>query len=121
MSVKKINIEIPKLDYQIISVGILDSNGQLVELGANDLIFMTVGLAANSEEYKIQKTLSNGIVFNNNTNKYDITINSSDTQNLEMGVNYGYDITIYYNGNKPKQKVIGEFKIGKKFTLNEVN
>ena len=121
MSVKKVNIEIPKLDYQVISIGILDDNKQLTELGENDLIYMTVGLASNPENYKFQKALRNGIRFNDETMKYDIIISSNDTADLEMGVNYGYDITIYYNGNRPRQKVIGEFKIGKKFTLNEVN
>ena len=121
MSVKKVDIEIPKLDYQIISIGILDGNGQLTELGQDDEMYMTVGLENNTETYKIQKSLSNGIAYNSSTHKYDITIDSEDTAELEMGVNYGYDITIYYGGDKPKQKVIGEFKISKKFTLVEVS
>ena len=73
MSVKKVDIEIPKLDYQIISIGILDGNGQLTELGQDDEMYMTVGLENNTETYKIQKSLSNGIAYNSSTHKYDIT------------------------------------------------
>ena len=53
--------------------------------------------------------------------KQEIEINSEDTKQLAMDIQYGYDITIYYGGNKPKQKVIGKIKIGKKYTLNEVS
>ena len=121
MSIKKYDIEIPKLDYYLIRVGIYDNNGQLTTLGENDLIFMTVGLEPNINEYKFQKSLENGISYNPSSQKYEIVIDSSDTSDLEAGVNYGYDITIYYDGNKPRQKAIGGFKIGKKFTLNEVS
>lgn len=120
MSVKKYNIEIPKLDYQVISLGI-KKDGEYVQLGENDLIFMTVSFTPGSTEYKFQKSLTNGITYNSTTKKYDIQIDSEDTENLQFGTTYGFDITIYYEGDKPKQKIVGEFKVGKKYTVNEVN
>lgn len=123
MSVKKYDIEIPKLDYYVLSIGIKENpdDTEYIQLGENDLMFMTVCTDPGDTVYKFQKSLSSGIVYNSETGKYDITINSDDTEDLEYGVNYGYDITIYYDGDKPKQKVLGGFKIGKKFTVNEVS
>jgi hypothetical protein len=123
MSVKKYDIEIPKLDYYVLSIGIKENpdDTEYIPLGENDLIFMTVSLHPGDTVYKFQKSLSNGITYDSETGKYNIVIDSNDTEDLEQGVVYGYDITIYYNGNKPKQKVIGNFKIGKKFTVNEVS
>lgn len=123
MSVKKHDIEIPKLDYYILSIGIKENpdDTQYVELDSDDLMFMTVSLNAGDTTYKFQKSLEDGIIYNSETGKYDIKISSVDTAELEYGVTYGYDITIYYDGDKPKQKVVGTFKIGKKFTVNEVS
>lgn len=120
MSVKKYNIEVPKLDYQVISIGI-KKDGEYIELGNNDLMFMTVSYTPGSSEYKFQKSLGNGITYNSTTKKYDIQIESSDTENLQFGTAYGFDITVYYEGNKPKQKVVGQFTVGKKYTVNEVS
>lgn len=120
MSVKRIDIEIPKMDYQIINLKI--KNGEeTIKLEEKDQIYMTVKRHANNKEVKIQKSLGNGITYNEETKKYEIEVNSEDTKQLEMDIPYGYDITIYYGGNKPKQKVIGTIKIGKKYTLNEVD
>ena len=121
MGVKKYDIEIPRLDFQVISVGIRDDEGNLTQLDNDDLLFMTVSLNSGDEEYKFQKSLSDGITFDAETNKYLIEIDSSDTENMQEGILYGYDITIYYDGTKPRQKVIGTFKIGKKYTVNEVS
>lgn len=119
MSVKEYNIEIPKMDYQVISVGIKVGN-ENVKLNDNDLMFLTVRENEFSEEYIFQKSLDDGIIYNENTKKYDIEINSEDTKKMEMKKNYGYDITIYYGGDKPRQKAVGNFVIGRKYTLNEV-
>lgn len=117
--IKKINIEIPKIDYLLIPISIKE-NEQVVQLGENDLLFMTISSSPSTTEYKIQKTLGNGITYNQETGKYEIEFTSEDTEILAYNVNYGYDITIYYDGNKPKQKVIGSFKISDKYTLNKV-
>lgn len=117
--VKKINIEIPKIDYLLIPMSIKE-NGELVQLGEDDNIYLTISNSPNAKEYKIQKTLNSGITYNQETGKYEIEFTSEDTENLSYNVSYGYDITIYYDGNKPKQKVIGTFKITDKFTLEEV-
>ena len=118
MSVKQVNITIPRLDYKAIPLSIKE-NGQLVELGENDLLFMTVSKSPYSE-YEFQKSLDNGITYNSTTKKYIIEITSEDTKDLEYGYEYGYDITIYYDGDKPKQKIIGTFSITDKYTVNEV-
>lgn len=119
MSVKKYDIEIPKLDSSDIFFGI-KQDGELIQLGENDLLYMTVSLKSGDTNYKIQKSLNSGITYDSALKKYKIEISSSDTANMQEGVMYGYDITIYYGGNKPKQQVVGSFKIGKKFTVNEV-
>ncbi len=120
MSVKKYNISIPKMDYQIISVSVVEGETQ-TKLGENDLMFMTVKRYADNENYEFQKSLGNGITYNEQTGKYEIEITSNDTKNMSMGKSYGYDVTVYYDGDKPKQKIIGSFKISDKYTLNEVS
>ena len=122
MSIKNYNIEIPKMDYQIIEI-VLRENEIETTLDETDEIYFTVKRNANDISPIFQKSLNNGITYNEETKKYEIEITSEDTEKMQMGENagiYGYDITIYYGGNKPKQKVIGHFKIGTKYTLNEV-
>lgn len=122
MAVKQYDIEIPKMDYQIIEVSIKENN-QLTKLGATDEIYFTVKKNPSDETPLIQKKINNGITYNEDTGKYEIEILSDDTKDMVMGeINgiYGYDITIYYSGTKPKQKVIGHLKVSNKYTLNEV-
>lgn len=109
----------PKKDYLIICFSIKE-NGENVKLGENDLLFMTVSSSPNKDNYKFQKSLDNGITYNEDTGKYEIEINSEDTNDLKYKFPYGYDITVYYDGNKPSQKVVGEFKVTNKYTLNDV-
>ena len=118
MAVKKVNIEIPKLDYQIILLSIKD-NGRIVQLQEEDRLYFTVSLTPDTTDYIIQKSLNNGIEYNQETGKYELEITSEDTKNLKLDYKYGYDITIYYGGDKPKQKVIGTFVVSDKFTMNE--
>lgn len=118
-NIKNINIEIPKIDYMLINMSIKE-DGHNIELNENDLIFLTISLSPNSSQHLIQKSLENGITYNTETGKYQIEFNSEDTRMLEYKKPYGYDITIYYEGDKPKQKVIGSFTITDKFTMNEV-
>lgn len=117
--VKIVNIEIPKQDYTIIPF-VYMRNGERTKLDDNDLIYMTTREDYSSKEIVFQKSLGNGITYNNELERYEIEINSNDTAQLMMNNDYGYDITIFYDGNKPKQKVVGQLKIGKKYTLNEV-
>ena len=119
MGIKEYDIRIPKMDYKIISLSVLE-NGVLAKLNDNDLIFMTVRPFIDSKEITFQKKLGKGITYNEDTQKYEIEINSSDTENLKTNKEYGYDITIYKNGNKPRQKVVGNFTATTKYTLNEV-
>lgn len=120
MNTKEYEIEIPKMDYQIITLAIKNSIGELVKLNENDKMFMTVKKSYASSEVAFQKTLTDGIKYNEQTKKYEIEIKPEDTKGLNVNSLYGFDITIYYDGNKPKQKIIGNLKIGIKYTLNEV-
>lgn len=119
MDIKEFNIELPKMDYTVIELSIKE-NGVNVKLQDNDNLYFTIKRNSSDTEPIIQKSLNNGITYNDETQKYEIEILSSDTKELTMGDDYGFDITIYYGGDKPKQKVIGKLKIGTKYTLNEV-
>lgn len=120
MGIKRINIEIPKMNYKVISVYV-KSNDKVVKLDENDLMFMTVKEHSFSKNKEIEKALGNGITYNDDTGAYDITIEPEDTKNMEIGKEYGYDITIYFEQIKPIQKIIGEFKITDQYTDKEVN
>lgn len=117
--IKVINIEFPKMDYKIINI-ILTENEVQTKLSDNDNIYFTVKKNSSDNKPSLQKSLNNGIKYNEETKKYEIEINSEDTKDMEMNGEYGYDITIFYGGNKPEQKVIGKFTIGTKYTINEV-
>lgn len=120
MSVKKLDISLPKLDYQLIKIGIYNENGELCELGENDKLFMTIKSHHNSNDFIFQKSLDNGISYNQLTQKYEIEIESNDTKNMRINTVYYYDIVIYYDYDKPKQKAVGEFCLSEKYTTNEV-
>ena len=120
MSIKKVDITIPKIDYQVIALSIKE-NGQNIQLQEGDLLYFTISSSPDTTDYKIQKSIGNGIEYNAETEKYEVTIQSSDTKDMTLNTDYGYDITIYYDGNKPKQKVIGKFVITDKYTMNEVS
>lgn len=121
MSVEKYDIEFPKTNYQTIYFGIRDKiTKDLIKLNDEDLIFMTVKHSPEDEDFKFQKSLQDGITFDEELRKYIIEINTKDTKDLLLNVDYGYDITVYYSGNKPKQKVIGKFKVTDNYTSNEV-
>lgn len=116
---KELDIVIPKCDY----VGIpftYKENGKNKRLNEEHLIFFSIKKDLYDNDYIIQKTLNNGIIFIPDDNKYYIQFNSEDTKNLKIGTTYLYDLTIYYNGNRPMQELFGKFKIGPKITLNEV-
>lgn len=117
--VKQLDITIPKCDYLAIPFSI-KKNNEKVELGEKDLLFFSVKIKDSDKEYVFQKTLNDGIIFDSEKNRYLIEIDYEDTKDLCIGTKLIYDITIYYNGTKPSQKVIGVLEIGRKVTLNEV-
>lgn len=117
---QELDITIPKCDY----VGIpftYKVNGKRAKLEEGDIIYFSVKERLSNDEYLIQKTLDNGITFNEDEQKYYITFEYADTKEMEIGVTYIYDLTIYYGGTKPIQKLFGNLKIGPKVTLNEVS
>lgn len=116
---KQLDIVIPKCDYLSIPFS-YKVNNEPAQLEKTDIIYFSLKEKLSSEEYIFQKTLNNGITYSEEEEKYYIEIYYEDTKNLVMGANYLYDLTIYYEGNKPVQKLFGNFKIGPKITLNEV-
>ena len=119
MGLKTYDISFPKMDYLRISLAI-KKNEQNTKLSDSDLIYFTVRDKVYSEKIIFQKTLEDGITYNETTGKYEITIESIDTQKMDMEKKYGYDITIYFDKNKPKQQIVGNFTLSRKYTLNEV-
>lgn len=116
---KNLDITIPKCNYAGIPFS-YTINGKRAKIEKDDIIYFSVKDKLSNNNYLIQKTLNNGIEFNEDEQKYYIVFNYEDTKELEMGTTYIYDITIYYEGNKPIQKVFGNLKIGPQVTLNEV-
>lgn len=118
MAIKQVHIELPKMDYRLIELSIT-KNEENVRLSENDKIFMTV----KKSEYDVdanavfKKSLNNGITYNESTEKYEIEILSEDTINTRMGNKYYFDIVVVHDGNKVKQKVLGDIEIGEKYTL----
>lgn len=64
-----------------------------------------------------KKSLNNGITYNETTKKYEIEILSEDTINTYATQTLLFDIVVVCDGNKVKQKAIGDIKIGNKYTL----
>lgn len=116
---KKLDIIIPKCDYLGLPFR-YTVNGVDAKLSETDLIYFSVKEKITDEEYIIQKSLNNGITYDEDNGKYLIEFHYKDTVNLKMNNNYLYDLVIYYEGTKPVQKLFGTFKIGPKVTLNEV-
>lgn len=116
---KKLDIIIPKCDCVSLPF-IYKLNGEVCQLKETDLIYFSVKRNLLEKEYLIQKSLNDGIIYNSEAEKYFIEINYEDTVNLNMNDTYLYDLVIYYDGNKPSQKLYGTFQIGPKVTLNEV-
>lgn len=85
----------------------------------NDLYF-TVKYSAEIEDVLFQKTLKNGITYNQDDNYYYITINPEDTNDLPYGT-IVYDIEVIKNGIK-QTIAFGEIEIAKEVTFasNEV-
>ena len=57
MDIKEYDIRIPKMDYKIISLSVLE-NGVLTKLNDNDLIFMTVRPFIDSKKITFQNFIS---------------------------------------------------------------
>lgn len=81
-----------------------------------DVMYFTVKFADNVEDYLIQKTLENGIIFDDETNYYYFTINPEDTNNLPYG-GYVYDIEIT-EGPKVTTIAIGDIILTEEVTFS---
>lgn len=61
-------------------------------------IYFTVKEKTSNKQYLFQKKLNDGIVQDeNNTNRYCLTIQPEDTDNLKPGIDYIFDIEIICN------------------------
>lgn len=85
-----------------------------------DKVYFSVKCNYKDDEVVFQKTLDNGITFNEETGVYTIELLPNDTNELCFG-DYDYDIEIIRNG-KVDTPLMGVFKIGKEVThkCNEV-
>lgn len=112
---RQYNITMPKRTYRVISVAVR-RNGDLIKLDDDDIMVMTVKKDCEDSYYKFRKSVGNGIRYNETTKLYDIEIESEDTKDCIVDIPYGYDITVFYGGNKPKQKAVGEFRVTKQYS-----
>lgn len=108
------NLKFPRGDYRKIII-----KNILEPLEENDMLIMSVKENIHSEDYKFQKTLDNGISFNETINRYEIEINNDDTKDLEMDTLYVFDIVIVYEGTKPRT-TFGYLTLTKDVTTDEV-
>lgn len=85
-------------------------------------MWITFKDACDCDEALFQKTLDNGITYDENDNYYRFQINSEDTHNLEFGI-YGFDIAILNElGEKKTLLRSGKLEILRHYTkqCNEV-
>lgn len=116
---QELNITIPKCDYLAFPFT-YRVDGKNTQLNKDDIIYFSIKKDLTDETYILQKTLGNGIDFDEKAQKYYVIFNYEDTEPMKMGVTYVYDLTIYYEGTQPSQKLYGTFKIGPKVTLNKI-
>lgn len=73
-----------------------------------DQVYFTVKEKSTNKDYVIQKTLFNGIERDpDNPNRYVLTIDADDTNNMKTNYNYVFDIQIV--GNSIKKTIIGGY------------
>ena len=90
---KELNLEFVRGDTFAFSFTIKDFTADL------DKVFLTCKENPDDETYKFQKKLNTGIT-KTETGKYKVQIENTDTENLEVGFKYGYDIQINYGSVK---------------------
>lgn len=75
---------------------------------AIDQIYFTVKEKSTNKNYVIQKTLTKGIELDPNTpNRYVLTIDADDTNNMKTNFNYVFDIQIVVES--VKKTIIGGY------------
>lgn len=80
-------------------------------------VYFTMKEDYRKEDYIFQKTLENGIVFNEEDNYYYLTIKPEDTDGIEFGI-YNYDIQIV-DEEDYKHTITGDIKITREVTWSE--
>lgn len=113
-----LHIEFYRGDYFEYRFQILDDDGQIVHLGENENLFLSVKREYKSTEYLLQKKLNNGITWEEENNCYLVKFENADTQDSFTG-EFVFDIVIVYEGTKPETHT-GTFELLSDVTRNEV-
>lgn len=112
------DFEFTRGDTQILKFKILDQEGNECKASSTDKLYFTVKKSATSKKIAFQKTLGNGIVFNEEDGYYYITINSEDTSRLSY-TTYGYDLQIKTETGIVKTLQIGSITLTEEYTFKE--
>jgi len=86
------DLEFTRGDSQNLILDLVDGSGNKINLGNEEMIYMTVKRNSRDEDYIFQKKLGDGIE-KREDGKYIVKILPSDTNNLDYG-SYGYDIEL---------------------------
>lgn len=113
-----LHIDFYRGDYFEYRFKILDNEGQSIQLGENDNLFLSVKREYKSSEYILQKKLGDGISWEEENNCYLVKFENEDTQNSYTG-EFVFDIVIVYEGTKPETHT-GTFELLSDVTRNEV-
>lgn len=129
MLAKRKDLEINKGNSVSIKVQFKDFKNQIFVLEKNAIVYFTVKENFSTDEYIFQKTINNGIEFDEESNAYIVKIEIDDTENLDYK-DYVYDIAFTRNSGlgsaNLKEKttaLIGKFIVGPvaTFKQNEIN
>lgn len=102
-------MEITRGDYKRFNVIRKTKSNNETIMEKPNYMFFTVKRNNYTNDYVIQKTLDDGITFDEQTGYYTIEVNAVDTNDLDYG-EYKYDIEVITD-NKPKTIKKGVFEI----------
>lgn len=112
------DFEFTRGDTQILKFKIVDAENNKCKASNTDKLYFTVKKNSTSKKIIFQKTLENGIKYNENDGYYYITINSEDTAGLSYST-YGFDIQIKTEKGIVKTLLIGSMTITEEYTYKE--
>lgn len=107
------DFEFPRGDTKRFKFQLKDSEGNVLILSDSDQLYFTVKDNSRSNTVLIQKKIGSGIVYSDGY--YYVTINPSDTNNLDYR-SYGYDIELKSDGIV-KTLIIGEITLTEEYTF----
>lgn len=107
-------------DYFVIPVNTKKGESSY-KLASNENIIFSLKRSSEEKDYVLQKSLNNGITWDNESERYLIEISHEDTKDLELcaeNVRFQYDVVVILQGNKPITKR-GSLTIKRDITRNE--